>query len=126
MTRYARAALRLMVGFLLDTNVLLRSADTASPNSQPAVEAVSALLARGDDVFLTAQNVVEFWAVVTRQIGLRSALVRGVLARGHPYIPSLCQIPGRQRFLPPSSTQRLSGRVEIWSRPQPTGVRPLT
>lgn len=55
-----------MLDCLLDTNVLLRFCDSTSPRHGIAVNAVSVLLSRGDQVFLTAQNLVEFWAVATR------------------------------------------------------------
>jgi predicted nucleic acid-binding protein len=55
-----------MSDYLLDTNLLLRFCDTASPQHKVAINAVALLLKRGEQVFLTAQNLVEFWAVATR------------------------------------------------------------
>jgi predicted nucleic acid-binding protein len=55
-----------MATYLVDTNILLRSSDPASSSHVPAVAAVSKLLERGDQVVMTAQNLVEFWAVATR------------------------------------------------------------
>jgi predicted nucleic acid-binding protein len=55
-----------MVRYLLDTNVLLRSSDPASPLSAIASRAVISLLAAGHDLYLTAQVLIEFWAVATR------------------------------------------------------------
>lgn len=57
-----------MASYLVDTNILLRSADPASVGHSAAVHAVSVLLMRGEQVLITAQNLVEFWAVVTRPV----------------------------------------------------------
>ncbi len=57
-----------MADFLLDTNILLRMADGNAPQHLLAGEAVSTLLARGNEVYLTAQNLIEFWAVATRPL----------------------------------------------------------
>lgn len=54
--------------YLLDTNVLLRFCDAASPGHTPAVDSVAKLLARGDRVMVTGQNIIEFWAVATRPV----------------------------------------------------------
>lgn len=58
-----------MTDYLLDTNVLLRFSDAASPVHAMAVDAVAVLLSRGDRVYITAQNLIEFWAVATRPVG---------------------------------------------------------
>ncbi|MEW6128655.1 MAG: PIN domain-containing protein [Acidobacteriota bacterium] len=55
-----------MNDYLLDTNLLLRFCDSASPQHPIAVNAIEILLKRGDQVFITAQNLIEFWAVATR------------------------------------------------------------
>lgn len=55
-----------MADYLLDTNLLLRFCDTASSQHQIAVDAIDTLLQRGEQVFITAQNLIEFWAVATR------------------------------------------------------------
>lgn len=57
-----------MTTFLLDTNVLLRMSDGHAPNHLLAGEAVSTLLARRNEVYITAQNLIEFWAVATRPL----------------------------------------------------------
>ena len=53
-----------MAAYLADTNLLLRLADPASPQHP----ALARLLGQGDEVFLTPQNFVEFWAVATRPV----------------------------------------------------------
>jgi predicted nucleic acid-binding protein len=55
-----------MMAYLLDTNLLLRSIDAGHPMQAVAVNAVASLLARGEQVFITPQNLIEFWAVATR------------------------------------------------------------
>lgn len=57
-----------MADYLLDTNVLLRFSDAASPVHATAVDAVAVLLSRGDRVYITAQNLIVFWAVATRPV----------------------------------------------------------
>ncbi|NES95202.1 MAG: type II toxin-antitoxin system VapC family toxin [Desertifilum sp. SIO1I2] len=55
-----------MTTYLLDTNVLLRSSDSNSPLQALADISVTRLLGRGDSVFITSQNIIEFWVVATR------------------------------------------------------------
>ncbi len=55
-----------MNDYLLDTNLLLRFCDSASAQHSVAVNAIEVLLKRGEQIFLTAQNLIEFWAVATR------------------------------------------------------------
>ncbi len=57
-----------MTAYLLDTNILLRISDKNATEHLSAITATENLLARGDEVYITAQNVVEFWAVATRPI----------------------------------------------------------
>lgn len=55
-----------MTKILLDTNLLLRSSDQTSPDRVLAEGAVAKLLSNGDELYLTTQNLIEFWSVVTR------------------------------------------------------------
>ena len=55
-----------MPGYLLDTNILLRSSDDSSEHFELALGAVQTLLTRGEALFLVPQNIYEFWAVATR------------------------------------------------------------
>jgi predicted nucleic acid-binding protein len=57
-----------MATYLADTNLLLRLADPASPQHPVATNALAGLLARSDEVYLTPQNFIEFWAVATRPV----------------------------------------------------------
>jgi len=51
---------------LVDTNVLLRRSQPDHTLYSIAVESVAQLLATGEPVFFTLQNIAEFWNVVTR------------------------------------------------------------
>lgn len=51
---------------LVDTNILLRSAQPNHPLSSQATQAVSKLIRQEDAVFLCSQNIAEFWNVATR------------------------------------------------------------
>jgi len=52
--------------YLADTNILLRWPRPSDPLHPLTVAAVEALLDQGDQVYVTAQNLVEFWSVATR------------------------------------------------------------
>lgn len=51
---------------LVDTNILLRSAQPTHPLCSEATYAVSKLLRQKDAVFFCSQNIAEFWSVATR------------------------------------------------------------
>jgi hypothetical protein len=51
---------------LCDTNVLLRSINTASSQQPAAAKAIAELLAAGEEVCVAHQNLYEFWVVATR------------------------------------------------------------
>jgi predicted nucleic acid-binding protein len=57
-----------MPAYLLDTNVLLRFCDAASPQHTVAINAVATLLERDEAVYITGQYLVEFWGVTTRPL----------------------------------------------------------
>jgi hypothetical protein len=52
--------------FLGDTNLLLRGVQDGHRMQDQARQAIRNLLARGEDVFLARQNLVEFWVAATR------------------------------------------------------------
>jgi predicted nucleic acid-binding protein len=52
--------------YLVDTNILLRFLNRADPDYTPTRAAVRILKARGDEVVTAAQNLAEFWNVLTR------------------------------------------------------------
>jgi hypothetical protein len=49
---------------LIDTNVLVRVADTVDPAHQTAIEGLVRLRRAGTALWVAAQNVIEFWNVV--------------------------------------------------------------
>ena len=51
---------------LVDTNILLRSAQPIHPMCSQATHAVARLLRDKHSVFICAQNIAEFWNVATR------------------------------------------------------------
>ena len=51
---------------LVDTNILLRSAQPNHPLCSQATRAVSKLIRQKDAVFFCPQNIAEFWNVATR------------------------------------------------------------
>jgi predicted nucleic acid-binding protein len=51
---------------LVDTNVLLRSVQHASPAYRYARSAIVTLLRRGDRLCIVPRNMAEFWSVATR------------------------------------------------------------
>ncbi|BAY49747.1 hypothetical protein SAMD00079811_73760 [Scytonema sp. HK-05] len=57
-----------MVAYLLDTNILLRMSDGNSPTHLLAGEATAKLLMQAHQVYITSQNIIEFWVVATRPV----------------------------------------------------------
>ena len=51
---------------LVDTNVLLRRTQPEHPQYNAAVESVARLLAGGEPMHYTLQNIAEFWNALTR------------------------------------------------------------
>ena len=54
------------MSILLDTNILLRRVQLSHPSHALAVDSVARLLAAGEAVHFTWQNIAEFWKVATR------------------------------------------------------------
>lgn len=57
-----------MSAYLFDTNIWLRAVQRESPHHTLAVHAMVTLLVRGETIYLTAQNLIEFWSVASRPI----------------------------------------------------------
>jgi len=55
-----------MVDYLLDTNILLRMSDSASPLNLLAGQVAAKLLQQQHRLFITSQTIIEFWVVATR------------------------------------------------------------
>lgn len=56
------------MSYLVDTNVLLRSAQPHHPMHADAVAATLTLKQNGESLCITPQNLIEFWAVATRPV----------------------------------------------------------
>ena len=56
------------MGYLIDTNILLRSCQPDRPMYSVAVGAVETLFVRGEELYISPQNIVEFWNVCTRPL----------------------------------------------------------
>ena len=56
------------MGYLVDTNILLRSCQPDHPMYSTASSSVETLLERGESLYITPQNIIEFWNVATRPI----------------------------------------------------------
>ncbi|NEP08944.1 MAG: type II toxin-antitoxin system VapC family toxin [Symploca sp. SIO2C1] len=54
------------MSFLVDTNVLLRSIDSSHSMNAVAVTALTTLRKKGEQLYITSQNLIEFWNVYTR------------------------------------------------------------
>ncbi len=57
-----------MIQYLLDPNILLRSADRSSTQHPLATESVAQLLEEGNECVITSQVLIEFWVVATRPL----------------------------------------------------------
>ena len=60
---------------LVDTNILLRSAQPTHPLCAQATHAVSKLIRQKDAVFFCSQNIAEFWNVATRPADLNGWVI---------------------------------------------------
>src|ERR1051325_4241254 len=56
--------------YLLDSNLLIRQFDLASPQRAEAVAAIEVLIQRKEDIVVFPQVLIEFWAVVTRPVNV--------------------------------------------------------
>jgi predicted nucleic acid-binding protein len=84
---------------LVDTNILLRSAQPNHPQSSEATHAVSRLIRQRDAVFFCPQNIAEFWNVATRPadkngLGLSHEEVLREVASIESLLTLLPDIPG--------------------------------
>lgn len=54
--------------YLLDTNILLRTVDTSSPQYNLVATAITTIFQANHECFITPQNIIEFWVVATRPV----------------------------------------------------------
>jgi predicted nucleic acid-binding protein len=62
------------MGYLLDTNVLIRLARRNDPQRHEALVALRLLRSRNEDLYYTSQVLAEFWNVCTRPSSARGGL----------------------------------------------------
>jgi predicted nucleic acid-binding protein len=54
------------MSYLIDTNVLLRLVQDSHSMHDDAADSIRKLMAAEEELFITPQNLIEFWAVATR------------------------------------------------------------
>jgi predicted nucleic acid-binding protein len=86
------------MSILADTNILLRRTQPDHPSHALAVESVAKLLAAGEPVYFTLQNISEFWNVATRPapnngLGFSVALVLGEIEKIERFLTLLPDSP---------------------------------
>ena len=59
-----------MTHYLLDTNILLRSRDIASPDYNLVDRTIRYLISNNHQCFITSQVLIEFWVVATRPVAV--------------------------------------------------------
>jgi predicted nucleic acid-binding protein len=84
---------------LVDTNILLRSAQPKHPLSAQATGAVSRLLRQRESVFFCSQNIAEFWNVASRPadvngLGMTTQEVLKEIATIEALLTLLPDVPG--------------------------------
>jgi predicted nucleic acid-binding protein len=87
------------MSMLLDTNILTRSAQPSHSMHQEALDAVGVLKARGEDLCIVPQNLIEFWAVATRPLSANGLEMTTAMAQAE-----LTRIKDFFRFLPDTPT----------------------
>ena len=88
-----------MTAYLADTNVVVRWALPQDPLCLPATRSVELLLRQGHAVYVSSQNMVEFWSVSTRPLsanglGMTLAAAAAELDRIEAFFPLLEDLPG--------------------------------
>jgi predicted nucleic acid-binding protein len=91
---------------LVDTNILLRSAQPTHPLCPQATHAVSKLLRQEHGVFFCSQNIAEFWNVATRP-----AAVNGL---GFSHEEALQEVAVIERLL--TLLQDVPAIYPVWKR----------
>jgi predicted nucleic acid-binding protein len=86
------------MSILADTNILLRRTQPDYPSHSLAVESVARLLAAGEPVYFTLQNMSEFWNVAIRPeanngLGFSVALALGEMEKIERFLTLLPDLP---------------------------------
>lgn len=56
------------MSYLIDTSVLVRTIHTGNPLQSAAIDSLSLLRTQGEALCVVPQNLIEFWAVITRPV----------------------------------------------------------
>lgn len=56
------------MAYLIDTNIILRLAQLEHPMRDDALTALTLLTAKGEEYYLTSQNLIEYWRTCTRPV----------------------------------------------------------
>ena len=86
------------MAYLIDTNIILRIAEPAHPMCASALNALGVMRERGEERYLTHQNLVEFWRSATRPterngLGLTITEAEVELQRLEELFPVLPDVP---------------------------------
>jgi hypothetical protein len=101
------------MSYLVDTNLLLRWAVLRDPLHGVAVDAVNVLQGCGEEIFISPQNLVEFWSVATRP----------AYANGLGITPTEVdrEVRRMEQFFPSSPiSPRSTANGDSWSSPSPS------
>ncbi len=58
-----------MSAWLVDTNLILRSADVDSAHHRDAFDCLHSMAKNGEMIFISSQTIYEIWVVATRPVG---------------------------------------------------------
>jgi predicted nucleic acid-binding protein len=83
---------------LIDTNTLLRTLQVRHPQYETVARALEALTARGREIHIVPQNLVELWVVATRPVpqnglGLATTEAAAEVMRLKSMFPLLPDLP---------------------------------
>ena len=85
--------------YLADTNLLLRGAETGHAMQTSALESLASLVRSGEVVYITPQNLYEFWVVATRPVERNGLGLTTIQAEAE-----LVQLEARFPLLPDNPT----------------------
>src|SRR5947209_5737057 len=84
-----------MADCLVDTNILLRRIQRTSPQYPVSRRALRSMYDQGDELYIAAQNIHEFWSVATRPAARGGLALSPIQAARH-----LLRLRRLFRFLP--------------------------
>jgi predicted nucleic acid-binding protein len=100
---------------LVDTNVLLRISQPDTAHATIAERALDALRTRNEELRITSQNLVEFWAVATRSLtenglGFTVEQAKGQMLALKQLFTVLPEVPLQKEWERLVTTYRVSGK----------------